>query len=61
MLFVRRISLPGTRPARAVTTLVLVCLLLCVSGEAKAASGSYIDFDAYETQKALPVPGCAWR
>src|SRR5215208_7111874 len=38
MLFVRRISLPGTRPARAVATLVLVCLLLCVSGEAKAAS-----------------------
>jgi hypothetical protein len=53
MLFVRRISLPGTRPARAVATLVLVCLLLCVSGEAKAASGSYIDFGAYDTQKAL--------
>src|SRR5215213_3579256 len=53
MLFVKRISLPGTLPERAVATLVLACLLLCVSGEAKAASRSYIDFGAYDTQRAL--------
>jgi integrase len=43
---VRRISLPGTLPERVVAALLLACLLLCVSGEAKAASGSYIDFGA---------------
>jgi Peptidase_C39 like family len=53
MYFVRRISLPGTLPERVVAALVFACLLLCVSGEAKAASGSYIDFGAYDTQSAL--------
>src|SRR5215216_6335365 len=53
MYFVRRIALPGTLPERVVATLVLACLLLCVSGEAKAASRSYIDFGAYDTQRAL--------
>jgi hypothetical protein len=53
MYFVRRIALPGTLPERVVATLVLACLLLCVSGEAKAASRSYIDFGAYDTQSAL--------
>jgi Peptidase_C39 like family len=54
MLFVRRISLPWSLPQRVVATLVLACLLLlCVSGEAKAARGLYIDFGAYDTQGAL--------
>jgi uncharacterized protein YvpB len=53
MNFVRRIALQGTLPERVVAALVLACLLLCVSGEAKAASGSYIDFGAYDTQRAL--------
>src|SRR5215211_4789875 len=53
MYFMRRIALPGTLPERVVATLVLACLLLCVSGEAKAASRSYIDFGAYDTQRAL--------
>lgn len=51
--FVRRIALPGTLPESVVAALVLACLLLCVSAEAKAASGSYIDFGAYDTQGAL--------
>src|SRR5215211_1274608 len=53
MYFVRRISLPGALPERVVAALVLACLLLCVSSEARAASGSYIDFGAYDTQRAL--------
>jgi hypothetical protein len=54
ILFVKRIFLLGTLPGRAVATLVLACLLLlCVSGETKAASRSYIDFGAYDTQRAL--------
>ncbi len=53
MYFVTRISLPGTLPERVVPALVLTCLLLCVSGEAKAASGSYIDFGSYDTHRAL--------
>jgi uncharacterized protein YvpB len=53
MYFVRRITLPGTLPERVVAALVFACLLLCVSGEARAASGSYIDFGAYDTQSAL--------
>jgi hypothetical protein len=53
MLFVRRISLGWSLPQRVVATLVLACLLLCVSGEAKAASGSHIAFGAYDTQRAL--------
>ena len=53
MTLVRRSALPGTLPERVVVALVLACLLLCVSGEAKAASGSYIDFGAYDTQRAL--------
>ena len=53
MYFVRRITLPGNLPERVVAALVLACLLLCVSAEAKAASGSYIDFGAYDTQSAL--------
>jgi hypothetical protein len=53
MYFVTRIALPGTLPERVVAALVLACLLLCVCGEAKAASGSYIDFGAYDTQRAL--------
>ena len=53
MYFVMRISLPGTLPERVVAALVFACLLLCVSGEAKAAIGSYIDFGDYETQRAL--------
>ena len=53
MYFVRRITLPGTLPERVVAALMLACLLLCVSGEARAASGSYIDFGAYDTQRAL--------
>jgi len=32
---------------------MLACLLLCVSREARAASGSYIGFGAYDTQRAL--------
>ena len=55
MLFVRRISLPWSLPQRGVAALVLACLLLSVSGEAKAASRSYIDFGAYDTQRALAV------
>jgi hypothetical protein len=53
MYFVTRIPLPGTLPDRVVAALVLACLLLCVSGEAKAAIGSYIDFGDYDTQGAL--------
>jgi len=53
MLFVRRISLGWSLPQRVVAVLVLACLLLCVSGEAKAARGAYIDFGAYDTQRAL--------
>lgn len=53
MYLVMRISLPGTLPERVVPALVLTCLLLCVSGEAKAASGSYIDFGSYDTHRAL--------
>jgi Peptidase_C39 like family len=53
MTLVRRSALPGTLPERVVVALVLACLLLCVSGEAKAASGSYIDFGVYDTQRAL--------
>src|ERR671910_3408713 len=53
MSLVRRITLPGTLPERVVAALVLACLLLCVSGEAKAASRSYIHFGVYDTQRAL--------
>ena len=53
MYLVRRITLPGNLPERVVAALVLACLLVCVSGEARAASGSYIDFGAYDTQRAL--------
>ena len=53
MTLVRRSALPGNLPELVVAALVLACLLLCVSGEAKAASGSYIDFGAYDTQGAL--------
>jgi uncharacterized protein YvpB len=53
MYLVRRFALPGNLPERVVAALVLACLLLCVSGEAKAASRSYIDFGAYDTQRAL--------
>ena len=54
MYSVRGISLPGTLRERVVAAaLVFTCLFLCVSGEAKAASTSYIDFGHYDTQKAL--------
>src|SRR5918992_3465489 len=53
MYFVRGFAPLGDLPERIVAALVLACLLLCVSGEAKAASGSYIDFGAYDTQSAL--------
>src|SRR5215213_507366 len=53
MYFVRGLAQPGNLPERVVAPLVLVCLLLCVSGEARAASGSYIDFGAFDTQRAL--------
>ena len=46
MSLVRRSALPGNLQERIVAALVLACLLLCGSGQAKAASGSYIDFGA---------------
>ena len=50
MTFVRGTSLPWSFVAAA---LVLACLLLYFSGKAGAANGSYIDFGAYESQRAL--------
>jgi hypothetical protein len=52
MHFVRGTYLPATLRGGA-AALVLACLLLCIAGEAKAASTSYIDFGDYDTQKAL--------
>ncbi len=52
MYFVRGISLPGNLRLFA-AALVLACLLLCVSAEARAASTLYIDFGKYDTQKTL--------
>ncbi|HET7271466.1 MAG TPA: peptidase C39 family protein [Rubrobacter sp.] len=50
----RGITQFGSWPERVVAAaLLLVCLLLCVSGEAKAASGSYISFGDYDTHRAL--------
>jgi Peptidase_C39 like family len=53
MYFVRGFAPLGNLPERVVAALVLACLLLCVSREARAASGSYIDFGAVDTQSAL--------
>lgn len=51
---VRGVSLCGSLQGRVVAAvLVLACLLLYASGEAKAAGDSYIDFGRYDTYRDL--------
>src|SRR5829696_3094691 len=52
MNFVRGISPPKTLRV-VVAAVALACLLLYATGEAGAASGSYIDFGEYSTSRTL--------